>query len=325
MMYFAVDSGTTNSRVWLMRDGEVVARRQVSAGVRNTAIDGHNRALMEAVFQAIGELKSDAVGDANLVIAAGMITSNLGLHEVKHMQAPVGLRELAAGIQTRRFDDTGDLLFHFIPGVRTGPLKAELKNVNSIDIMRGEETEICGALQEFDLCGPLLYLHLGSHTKLIQVDEESRIAAGASTLGGEILHSIQQQTILRSSLPETQICPFDEEFFESGWENAERFGMTRALYQVRIFDLNSQFPKDKLWSFVLGIVISEEFRCLEESTRGMPARMIVLSGLPHLQPAWVAALRKTGRTVRLLSAEQTEVAFLAGLFRIFRHYRGSNP
>ena len=46
MLYFAVDSGTTNSRVWLMRDREVLAKKRVSVGVRNTAIDGNNRALV---------------------------------------------------------------------------------------------------------------------------------------------------------------------------------------------------------------------------------------------------------------------------------------
>ena len=56
MLYFAVDSGTTNSRVWLMRDREVLAKKRVPVGVRNTAIDGNNRALMEGIREAILQL-----------------------------------------------------------------------------------------------------------------------------------------------------------------------------------------------------------------------------------------------------------------------------
>src|SRR4030095_15122976 len=100
MYYFAVDSGTTNSRVWLMRDREVLAKRRVSVGVRNTAIDGNNRALVNGIRETIFELtrESDLDGQPQIVIAAGMITSNLGLHEVKHVQAPAGLSELATNI-----------------------------------------------------------------------------------------------------------------------------------------------------------------------------------------------------------------------------------
>ena len=101
MLYFAVDSGTTNSRVWLIRDRKVLAKKRVSVGVRNTAIDGNNRALVKGIRETIFELtsKSDAKERPEIVIAAGMITSNLGLHEVRHVQAPAGLSELASNIQ----------------------------------------------------------------------------------------------------------------------------------------------------------------------------------------------------------------------------------
>jgi len=323
MNYLAVDSGTTNTRVWLMRGTEVAAKRQVPAGVRNTAIDGHNRVLMREIRRAILELRNSASPEdrPNILIAAGMITSDLGLHEVKHAQAPAGIEDLAAGIQTCRFDKTDDVLFHFIPGVRSGPAVADLQNVNTIDIMRGEETEIFGALEEFDLHGPILYLHLGSHTKMIQVDASQRISDGASTLGGELLLSIQQQTILRSSLPETQVTALDEEFFQQGWENCQRFGVTRALYLVRIFDLNSSFPKTSLFSFLLGVLLHQEFRCFNLLAARTGTDRVVLSGLPHLQPAWSHALKRGGFRVRCLTAEETERAFLVGLLGIFNRYQ----
>jgi 2-dehydro-3-deoxygalactonokinase len=327
MNYVAVDSGTTNSRVWLMRGRKIVAKKQVAAGVRNTAIDGHNRALMQGIRHAILDLRNSISPEdrPETVIAAGMITSALGLHEVKHAQAPAGIEDLAAGIQTRSFDETDDVLFHFIPGVRSGPAVADLQNVNSIDIMRGEETEIFGAIEEFELRGPLLYIHLGSHTKLIQIDALQRIVGGASTLAGELLLSIQQQTILRSSLPESQVVALDEEFFQQGWKNCQTFGLTRALYQVRIFDLNSRFTKESLFSFLLGSLLYEEFRCLDSLTPGAGAELVILSGLPHLQPAWAHALKRSGFRVRCLTAEETERAFLVGLLRIFSRSERLSP
>jgi len=328
MLYFAVDSGTTNSRVWLMRDREVLAKRRVSVGVRNTAIDGNNRALVNGIRETIFELtrESDLDEQPQIVIAAGMITSNLGLHEVKHVQAPAGLSELATNIEEKHFEDLQGISFYFLPGVRSGPGIADLDNVDSIDIMRGEETEVMGALEEIERIqeGPLLYIHLGSHTKMIQLDASRRISAGASTLAGELTQSIVEQTILRSSLPETPFATFNPTFFSHGWEHCQRVGFTRSLYEVRILQLNSVFPKEDLASFMLGAIISEEFRCLAVLTRDAPRQQVLLSGLPHLQPAWEFALENHGFFVRKLDAEETERSFLTGMLRIFEQ-RSARP
>ncbi len=319
MRYFAVDSGTTNSRVWLVQDGEVLTKRQFPVGVRNTAIDGNPRALINGIRQAILELKEDASFGIHppFAVAAGMITSNLGLLEVKHVQAPAGIEELAAGIQKCSFVEIEQTPFYLIPGIRSGPYPASLANVNSIDIMRGEETEIIGSLCRFELQGPLLYIHLGSHTKLIRVDREGRISASASTLSGELIHSVQQQTVLRSSLPETPEYPFNEEFFDEGWKSCASHGLTRALYLVRILNLNSSFPKEDIASFFLGVILREEFCCLESFLNHVEITRVVLSGLPHLQPAWIHAFRKRQSSVRPLTAKETEEAFLTGLHTIF--------
>jgi len=320
MLYFAVDSGTTNSRVWLMRDREVLAKKRVSVGVRNTAIDGNNRALVEGLRETMLQLTHEnSHSGVQIVIAAGMITSNLGLHEVRHVQAPAGLLELASNVQEKDFEDLEGITFYFIPGVRSGPGVADLDNIDSIDIMRGEETEVMGALEEIEQIhdGPLLYIHLGSHTKMIQLDPSRRIVAGASTLAGELTQSIVEQTILRSSLPESPFATFTSTFFSQGWEHCQRVGFTRSLYEVRILQLNSAFPKGDLASFMLGAIISEEFRCLTTLTRDTRSQQVLLSGLPNLQPAWAFALENHGFSVRKLSTEETERCFLTGMFRIF--------
>jgi len=322
MLYFAVDSGTTNSRVWLMRGQEVVAKTQVSVGVRNTAIDGNNRALVDGVRTAILDLSPGRKSgeQPQIVIAAGMITSNLGLHEVAHVPAPAGLHELASNVQQRQFEDLKGFTFYFIPGVRSGPGHADLDNVASVDIIRGEETEVIGALEEIEQPskGPLLYIHLGSHTKMIQLDATRRISAGASTLAGELTQAIVEQTILRSSLPETPFATFSPIFFSQGWEHCQQVGFTRGLYEVRILQLNSKFSKQDLASFMLGVILFEEFRCIESLTNNAIGQQVLLSGLPHLQPAWTFALESHGFSVRRLSANETERCFLTGMLRIFQ-------
>lgn len=319
MDYLAVDSGTTNSRIWLMRDLEIVARRNVPVGVRNTAIDGNNRSLMEGIRQAVLELRYMNPGIApRLAVAAGMITSNLGLHELTHVKAPAGIEELSSKIERRTFPEMEGISFYFIPGVRSGPSNADLNNVSDIDFVRGEETEVMGSLRNLALQGPLLYVHLGSHTKLIKVDASNRITGGTSTLAGEVLQFVQQQTVLRHSLPEKFVSSIDPDFLEQGWIYGRKHGLFRALYLIRVFDLASSYSQELLHSFFLGAILSEDFRCLETLMSNSLEERVILSGLPHLQTAWLYFLRKKKWPAQTLSAEETEKAFLRGLYEIFK-------
>jgi 2-dehydro-3-deoxygalactonokinase len=320
MDYLAVDSGTTHSRVWLVRDLKVLNKRQVAVGVRNTAIDGNTRALTAGIHQAISELRDSAGSRAapQLVIAAGMITSNLGIHEVKHVEAPVGIDDLAAKIEERVFPEITDLPFYFVPGVRSGPVEATLNNLNSIDIVRGEETEVMGALLQLQMAGPLLYIHLGSHTKLIKVDGLNRIAGGRSTLAGELLQTVRTHTILKDSLPNYFADVPNMECLNQGWDHAKKYGFFRALYLVRVLQLNSRRSKGCILSFFLGAMLSEEFRCLDSLLKESTPAKFILSGLPYLQRAWKHFLARQKRAVYALSADQTEAFFLAGLYEILK-------
>jgi 2-dehydro-3-deoxygalactonokinase len=178
--------------------------------------------------------------------------------------------------------------------------------------MRGEETEVVGCLCEAGQLGPLLYIHLGSHTKVIRVDESNRIAGGLSTLAGELLAAVQNDTILRDSLPPDLNIAFDKKSLFHGWVACRRFGLSRALYLVRILHLNSDHPKEWLASFLLGAMLSEDFRCLDSLRSQFPLRELIVSGLPHLQPAWSSFLKPLDLPFRMLNAEETEQAFLKG-------------
>ncbi len=303
-----------------MRDQEVLARHQIAVGVRNTAISGSNRALRDGISQAIRQLKSAYVSDCrpDAVVAAGMITSGLGLHEVKHVQAPASLDDLAGHVESCWFDNIAEPVY-FLPGVRSGPTETTFQNVDELDIMRGEETEIFGVIDEPNRWLPLLYVHLGSHTKLVRIDSQHRIAASASTLAGELAYALQEETILRSSLGRSISSSFNETVFQSGWDNCEKLGITRALFQIRLLDLYSDNQSD-LSSFFLGILLREEFRCFKAFSNGFSLRSVILSGLPHLQSAWRYVLERSGMSVEVMTAGDTEVAFLNGLWRIFlRH------
>ena len=95
-----VDGGTTNTRCILWDENRRrIAQENRPVGVRNTAIDGNNRKLKQAVkecLDALVEKNGLGYGDIHRIIASGMITSDVGIVVVPHLTAPAGLEELAA-------------------------------------------------------------------------------------------------------------------------------------------------------------------------------------------------------------------------------------
>lgn len=102
MNILTIDAGTTNTRTLLWRAGAVVAQAQLETGVRNTAIDGHNGALKQALRDTIASVLASAgiaPSAVDLALASGMISSPMGVQEVAHLPAPAGLAQLAQSMQ----------------------------------------------------------------------------------------------------------------------------------------------------------------------------------------------------------------------------------
>ena len=101
MNILTIDTGTTNTRVTVWRDDVALCQAARQVGVRDTAITGNRTTLQRGVQDTIEAALQKAgfgMSQVDLVLASGMITSNVGLHEVPHLMAPAGLRDLAAGM-----------------------------------------------------------------------------------------------------------------------------------------------------------------------------------------------------------------------------------
>src|SRR3954471_21995382 len=118
----ALDGGTTNTRARLVRDGRVVATGRRSVGVRDSVLASGRTPLGVAVREALAEVLPAADGlEPRWIVAAGMLSSEMGLAAVPHVGAPAGLSELARGAVLRRLPEVADQPILFVPGVRTPP------------------------------------------------------------------------------------------------------------------------------------------------------------------------------------------------------------
>ena len=139
MNILTIDTGTTNTRVTVWRDDVALCQAARQVGVRDTAITGNRTTLQRGVQDTIDAALQKAgfgMGQVDLVLASGMITSNVGLHEVPHLIAPAGLRDLAAGMVQASIPEVCPQPIWFVPGVRNPVDNLGLHNIESMDMMR---------------------------------------------------------------------------------------------------------------------------------------------------------------------------------------------
>ncbi len=320
MVYLVVDTGTTNTTVWLMKESRVLHQVSQPIGARNTSIAGDRSLLKSALQKAFQSMSKGAPSPPRFILAAGMITSSSGFLEVPHVLAPAGAEELAQYVVMKTFRAVSSLPFFFVPGVRVNPAPCKLGNVERTDIIRGEETEIVGLLarREHKLAAkPWLFLHLGSHAKAIQIDARGRIVNSASTLSGECLHALRTQTILANRLAHLRPAKLHKRFFHQGFRCARRHGLLRALFMVRLLEENRRYTQAQLYSFLLGSLLVCDLRAFEsQGLLNSRSSRILLSGRPDLLFAWRLILRERGYETVVIDPRERVRAFLAGLRKI---------
>ncbi len=312
--YFAIDCGTTNTSVFLLSGGKIVDSVQQPVGVRNTSIGLDRSPLYEALRASLDKLARKPPSEPRFILAAGMITSSLGLWEVPHVVAPAGIETLSKHVQRKAFPQISPLPFFFVPGVRVNSPPCTLENVHSTDIIRGEETEIIGHVIRCRPRRSWLFLHLGSHTKAIVVDARGRITRSTTTLSGECLYALRTQTILAKRLGRPPGSNLEKRFFYQGALCAQHHGFLRTLFMIRLLEENRSYPTKALYSFLLGAILFNDLKAFHNRRiLNRQTGLVVLSGHPTLSKAWRLMLKKRGLRTEELGQGERVAGFLTGL------------
>jgi 2-dehydro-3-deoxygalactonokinase len=294
-----IDAGTTNTRAIIWKDdvAEVKASREI--GVRNTAIDGNNGKLKNAVREVIEEVlvKSGiSLQDIDSILASGMITSNVGLVEIPHVWAPAGIEELAAGMQRHYLPDVVDKEIWFIPGVKNNVQKVTLENCEAMDIMRGEEVETIGLMERLGEKGPALIILPGSHSKFISIDHSGKLTGCLTSLAGELLSVISTNTLIANSVNHSLVEVLNTNLLVEGFKNGMNSGINRTVFTVRILDQFTEYCTNDKANFLLGVVLSGDVTAIRYS-RALsvtPDSRVVVAGKDILRDAFCSILEADG-------------------------------
>jgi 2-dehydro-3-deoxygalactonokinase len=321
-----VDMGTTNTHVWIVNNQNIVDRVAEQVGLRDAARERNNSLVRDTLVRLISTARSRAAElglQADCVLAAGMLTSPLGLCEVPHLPAPAGEDELARSLHDFSDPKVADLPVYLVPGVRSGPhsttLAENLQDVENTDLIRGEETIVVGLLHAEILPPNSTLLNVGSHWKAIAIDENCRIASSFTTLSGEFIHALQMQTVLASALPQGRFEEMDPEWLERGRRFESRNGTGRTMFSVRLLEQIFHVGPTALSSFLLGAIVESDLRSMDRAkVLNVP---IFITGEGAAPQAWQRILETTGRKSEHLPAEIVEQAFVRGLVRLFHLHR----
>ncbi|UPJ41351.1 2-dehydro-3-deoxygalactonokinase [Bradyrhizobium sp. 40] len=176
--YVAVDWGTSSFRLWLIdRAGEVLAERRSDEGMLVAA-----KAGFAAVLQS--HLAAVEAPDHLPVLVCGMAGARTGWIEAGYVDTPAPLSAVlkqAARVSGEARD------IRILPGIAQRDAKAP-------DVMRGEETQLLGALG-LNAAGESLVCMPGTHSKWVRLKDDM-VAHFSTFITGELFSVVSRETIL---------------------------------------------------------------------------------------------------------------------------------
>ncbi|RKR44166.1 2-dehydro-3-deoxygalactonokinase [Paraburkholderia sp. BL17N1] len=305
----ALDWGTTSLRAYLYdASGNVLATRASTAGIMNLPRSAEQGGFDAAFDDACGAWLEQA--PAAPVIAAGMVGSAQGWLEAPYVDTPASADALVAGIV--RVQAACGATLHIVPGVLQ---RGELPNV-----MRGEETQIFGALGEqtntVDSGKRSLIGLPGTHAKWAVVQAD-RIERFHTFMTGEVFaalreHTILGRTMLTPDLPDTGA-------FLHGVNIAREKGQAGVLATVfssRTLGLTGQLSREQQPDYLSGLLIGHELAGLDavlaQQQSALAGQSLRLIGNEALCERYRLALAQFGCTQAELVKHATE----RGLWRV---------
>lgn len=272
----AVDWGTSSLRGALLdAQGGVLEAREFARGILSVAEGG-----FAAVFdECFGDWRA-AHPDLPCLMA-GMVGSRQGWQEAPYCACPAGFSELAERLS---WIEPGRIAI--VPGLsdmREG-LQHDAALEKLPDVMRGEETQVFGALATLGRSDALLVLP-GTHSKWVYV-YDSRIVAFSTFMTGECYALLRQHSILARTMPQE-----DDSFDEAGFTRGVRVALLgrnllQSAFTVRTLALFEQLPQQQRPSYLSGLLIGEELRA-QNLHRGSE---VVVIGNPALTRRYKLAL-----------------------------------
>lgn len=300
--HIAGDWGTTHLRLHLCRGATVLDK------VDGAGIGALTTSAEATLFDA---LEPWARKHGSLPIwLAGMVGSRNGWREVPYASCPAGAKELRNALL--RFNARGHEVAIAAGASCTNPLGAP-------DVMRGEETQVLGAIAVHPALGHgrnVIALP-GTHTKWALV-EDGHLQSFQTSLSGELYALLKDRsTLLKASAAESNEDD-ERRGFDAGLRRSLQLAnvpLSHVLFEVRSRQLIQGMSHAEASAFLSGLIIGQDvlgaLPLFDGALRSSTAVPIV--GAPKLSAFYSAALALHGIGTLPLDATVLTVAGLNAL------------
>lgn len=189
------------------------------------------------------------------VVVSGMAGSKSGLMEMPYLDCPAGVADLALGL--RPIDPETLSECWLVPG-----LKGHTPE-NRLDVMRGEEVQIFGLLEQRISGGAASLLILpGTHCKWV-LAKGGKVHRFATTISGELYAVLQRLGSLAALVVEGGGTELDRDDFLSAVGEARRpGGLLHHLFGLRVSALLEEFPSNELYARLSALIIGHEIQAM---------------------------------------------------------------
>ena len=285
--WIAVDWGTSNLRAFAMRQSTVIAEAASDAGMGKLARDAFEPALIRLITPWL------TPGHQTPVVACGMVGSRQGWFEAPYRTTPCIPLDPAALVAVPTTDPR--ITMRIVPGVRQN---------KPADVMRGEETQIAGALvltPGFDgvFCMP------GTHTKWVHISA-GEVISFQTFMTGELFALLSTQSVLRHGMAGGG---WDDSAFDAALSDAlsRPEKIAANLFSLRAEGLLANLAPAAARARLSGLLIGVELAAAKPYWLGQP---IAIIGADALSATYARALSAQGNAPSIIPANDTVLAGL---------------
>lgn len=287
--WIAVDWGTSNLRAWAMSgDGKVLAEASSDEGMSKLPREGFEPALVRLIAPWLAGTPP--------VVACGMVGSRQGWCEAPYRTVPCTPLDRTAQVQAPTTDPR--LKVSIAPG---------LKQTSPADVMRGEETQIAGALRLMPGYDGVLCLP-GTHSKWVHISA-GEVVSFQTFMTGEMFALLSEASVLRHGM---QGGGWDDAAFDTAVSDAlskpEKLGA--RLFSLRAEGLIAGLSPQAARARLSGLLIGTELAAAKPYWLG---QRVTLIGAEKLSAAYARALQAQGVEAQRLNATDCTLAGLASL------------
>lgn len=288
-----IDWGTTHRRAYVLNaHGQCIAEHTDEQGAL---------ACAGRFPQALNELMQQLQVQPELVVMSGMVGSALGWQETPYVSDAVALQALPHHLVDVR-DTPSDTRCVVVPGYCVHNAQGQP------DVMRGEETQLLGAVVQGHHSG--WFVLPGTHSKWVEL-QAGHVVQLRSYMTGELFSLLSQHgTMAAAAGSATQ--EWSEEAFAHGVQAAGYGSLNHQLFGCRARVVCGDMPAAAVHAYLSGLLIGSE---LHDVLRAQPEARAVqgfqLLGSHALTAHYQAAASQLALPMQVLDAHACFIASMA--------------